>query len=323
MLILDDAFVRRHLDATLAMAAVRDACIALHRGEVQAPPRAIIDLGAGAMFGSMPGALGEGGVYGAKLVSYVPARAAAGAASHHGMVIIFDPETGAPLAGVAAGVLTAMRTAAGSALATDVLSRPGSTTLAILGCGAQAFAHAILMAEVRPLRSIDVWGRTPERARAFADRVARATGVTCRARADIAATVAEADVVCSTTAATTPVLSLSQLRAGTHVNAIGAARGDGELEFDTTVSPCVVVDSRDAVIAEAGDIGAACASGRLDASAMIDLGDMLMDAEGRAALPAAAISVYRSVGHVAQDLACAHALYRRAIDPEFDGDRSA
>ncbi len=125
----------------------------------------------------MPGAMGANAVFGAKLISVFQDNFAKGIQSHQGLVILFDPETGAPVCVVHAGEITAIRTAAASAVATDALARKDARRLAILGYGEQAGTHARAIGKVRDLESIVVWGRSRERARAFAERMQTELGV--------------------------------------------------------------------------------------------------------------------------------------------------
>src|ERR1700679_2343189 len=136
----------------------------------------MMPLSEGRMFGVMPGAMGAHAAFGAKLISIYPENFArgiqsGGLSSHQGVVVLFDPETGAPVCVVHAGEITAIRTAAASAVATDVLARKDARTMALLGYGEQATTHARAIRKVRAIESLRVWGRFPERARAFSERM--------------------------------------------------------------------------------------------------------------------------------------------------------
>ena len=142
MKVIDREEVRERLTYELCIPLVRQAMIALSRGETKQLLRQIIQLGGGRMFGTMPGALGERAMFGCKLVSVFPENFAKGVQSHQGVVALFDGETGAPVCIVHAGEVTAIRTGAASAVATDALARPDAHRLAILGYGEQAHTHA-------------------------------------------------------------------------------------------------------------------------------------------------------------------------------------
>src|ERR1700684_3691128 len=159
MRVIDQDEVRARLTYEACIPLVREAMIALSRGETRQLLRSIIPLGAGRAFGIMPGALGEGAPFGAKLISAFPENFAQGRRSHQGVVVLFDGASGEPVCIVHAGEVTAIRTAAASAVATDPLARADATRLAILGYGEQAATHARAIGKVRPLTAIEVWGR--------------------------------------------------------------------------------------------------------------------------------------------------------------------
>src|SRR5271163_4594229 len=166
MRFIDREEVAKRLTYDLCIPIVRDAMIAFSRGETKQLLRSILPLSEGRLFGVMPGALGANGPFGAKLISVFQDNFAKGRQSHQGLIVLFDPATGEPVCVAHAGEITAIRTAAASAVATDALARPEARRLAILGYGEQAVTHARAIGKVRPLRSIAVWGRSLERARA-------------------------------------------------------------------------------------------------------------------------------------------------------------
>src|SRR5277367_1237502 len=159
MRFIDRDEVARRLTYDVCILIVRDAMIAFSRRETRQLLRSIIPLGEGRLFGVMPGAMGARSTFGAKLISIFPENFALGIQSHQGLVMLFDPETGAPVCVAHAGEITAIRTAAASAVATDALARPDATRLTLLGYGEQAATHARAIAHVRKLESITVWGR--------------------------------------------------------------------------------------------------------------------------------------------------------------------
>jgi ornithine cyclodeaminase/alanine dehydrogenase-like protein (mu-crystallin family) len=164
MRFIDRDEVARRLTYERCIPIVREAMIAFSRGDTRQLLRSIVPLSDGRMFGIMPGALGEAAPFGAKLISIYPENFAKGVQSHQGVVILFDPDSGAPVAAVHAGEITAIRTAAASAVATDALGRAEAGRLAILGYGEQAATHARALGRVRRLDSITVWGRSHDRA---------------------------------------------------------------------------------------------------------------------------------------------------------------
>src|ERR1700681_564163 len=163
MRVIDREEVARRLTYVVCIPIVRQAMIAFSKGETKQLLRSVIPLSDGRLFGVMPGAMGAHAPFGAKLISVFHENFGRGIQSHQGLVILFDPETGAPVCAVHAGEVTAIRTAAASAVATDALARKDSRRLALLGYGEQAATHARAIQKIRALESISVWGRSRER----------------------------------------------------------------------------------------------------------------------------------------------------------------
>ena len=162
--------VRTRLTQKACIPLVREAMIALSAGKTRQTLRQIIDLGGGNAFGTMPGA-SDGMCHGAKLISVFPGNVTRGGKAHEGVIILFDPENGTATCAVDAGEVTAIRTAAASAVATDALARDDAAVLAILGTGEQAWQHALAMCEVRAIRHVRLWGRNADKAEALAGKV--------------------------------------------------------------------------------------------------------------------------------------------------------
>lgn len=205
MRMIDREEVARRLTYEVCIPIVREAMIALSKGETLQLLRSILTLSEGRMLGVMTGAMGAHAAFGAKLISVFHGNFARGIQSHQGVVVLFDPETGAPVCVVHAGEITAIRTAAASAVATDALARRDATRLTLLGYGEQAETHARAIAKVREVASIVVWGRSVERARAFAERMQEELGIPVRAVAEVKEAVAEADLICTLTSAFDPI----------------------------------------------------------------------------------------------------------------------
>jgi ornithine cyclodeaminase len=258
----------------------------------------------------MPGALGATAAFGAKLISVFHGNFARGIQSHQGLVILFDPESGAPVCVLDAGEITAIRTAAASAVATNALARQNSRRLALLGYGEQAATHARAIAKVRNLESIVVWGRSPARAQKFAERMHSELAIPVTVAADVRAAVANADIICTLTSATSPILQGDWVRPGTHLNLVGSSYA-GATEVDNTlvVRSRFIADSREGVLNQGAEFLRAKAAGLIsDDHIVAEIGQVLAgDVEGRRSPEE--ITVYKSLGHVVQDLASAWALY--------------
>jgi ornithine cyclodeaminase len=308
MRFIDKAEVGRRLTWEAAIPIVREAMIAVSAGRTRQLLRSILPLADGRMFGVMPGALGEAAPFGAKLISVFPDNFERGLPSHQGLIVLFDPGSGAAVCAVDAGEVTAIRTAAASAVATDALARPGAHRLAILGYGEQAATHLRAMTLVRPISRVAVWGRSAERAASFAARMGAELSLPIAVAADARAAVASADIVCTVTASAEPILAGAWLAPGSHVNLVGAGHaGQAEADAEVVARSLFVVDSREGVEAQGGEYRRARAAGH-DVAIAAEIGEVLAGtAPGRDG--ADRITVYKSLGHVAQDLACAWALF--------------
>jgi len=310
MRFIDRDEVARRLTYERCIPIVRDAMIAFSRGETKQLLRSIIPLSEGRFFGIMPGAMGAHGAFGAKLISVFHDNFAKGIQSHQGLVILFDPESGAPVCAVDAGEITAIRTAAASAVATDVLARKDARCLALLGYGEQAQSHARAIRKVRDIESIVVWGRSPERARAFAERMQAELARPVTVASSVRAAVAEADIICTVTSASEPILKGEWVPPGTHVNLVGSGiAGPVEVDSDLVVRSRFIVDSREGVLKQGAEFLRAKAAGLIgDEHIVAEIGQVLAgEIEGRKSVEE--ITVYKSLGHVVQDLASAWALY--------------
>jgi ornithine cyclodeaminase len=264
----------------------------------------------GRLFGVMPGGLSEGGPFGAKLISVFPDNFAKGRQSHQGVIVLFDGEGGEAVCVIHAGEVTAIRTGAASAVATDALARPEATRLALLGYGEQAATHARAIGKVRGIESIVVWGRSSQRAQAFAERMQAELGVPITTTSGVQEAVANADIICTVTAASEPILQGAWVRPGTHVNLVGSGiAGPVEVDNHLVVRSRFIVDSREGVLSQGAEFLRAKAAGLVDDGHIVaEIGQVLAgDVEGRRS--AEEITVYKSLGHVVQDLASAWALY--------------
>jgi len=294
--ILDEAAVRAVLRMGELIEAIEQALIAFSAGRVEQPVRQIVKSHDG-FFGTMP-AGGPGIGLGAKLVTFYPDNAGLGLHTHDALIALFRPETGEPLAVMDGRLITEMRTAAASAVATRALGKADAQVLAILGTGVQARAHVEALRLVRPFREIRIWGRTT----ANAERCAAEVGAVAVASAEEA--VAGADVVVTATSASEPVLRGAWLAPHAHVNAVGWSGPTGrELDDEVVRGAFIVADSREAVMKEAGDI--LVPGVRVDA----ELGELLA---GTKAAPAGKRTLFESVGIAVEDVAAANLVYQRA-----------
>ncbi len=307
MRILSGADLAALADPAALITVIDAAMRRVSEGAATLPLRTAMPLGAGNALGIMPGALAGVG-YGVKLLSLFPDNPRHGRSSHAGMVVVFDPATGLPRGCLEAGTLTALRTAAASAVATAALARADAAVLAILGTGEQAHAHLPAMHAVRPLRRVLVWGRDRAKAEAFA-RANPGVAVV----GSVATAVAAADIVCTVTAAREAFITPEMLHPGLHVNAVGASVPTAqEIAADCLPLMRLVTDYRPSVEAQAGELREARSRGLIPADQPItEIGDVLRGtAPGRS--DPGEITLYRSLGIAAQDLAAAEFFLDRA-----------
>jgi len=310
MRMIDRDEVARRLTYEACIPIIREAMIAFSRGETRQLLRSLIPLADGHIFGVMPGALGENAAFGAKLISVYPENFRLGRQSHQGVVVLFDPETGAPVCIVHAGEITAIRTAAASAVATDALARPDACRLAILGYGEQARTHAHAIGKVRPLESVSVWGRSPRRANKFCFYMEEELGISFEAAGSAEEAVRDADIICTVTAAAEPILKGAWVAPGAHVNVVGSGfAGPAEIDTELVARSRFFVDSREGVLAQGAEFLRAKAEGAIDDTHIVgEIGEVLAGSvPGRTSDDQ--ITIYKSLGHIVQDLASAWALY--------------
>lgn len=292
------------------IAVMRTAMERLSSGKTAQMLRQIMPLDHGRMFGVMAGTMGPEAAFGSKLICVTPDRSAAPVPSHQGVVVVFNAETGAPACVAEAGAITSIRTASASAMATDVLARSDARTLAILGTGEQALHHALAIPHVRMLDEIRIWGRSSERAQALAAEVAEKTGIAVRVFVQVAEAVSGADIVCTVTASTDPILLADMIAPGAHINVVGSSY-DGPREIDDALVAAsrFYGDSSDSVRAQGAEFRHALNSGAVGESHLIgEIGEVLLGTVvGRQS--DTDITIYKSLGHIIQDIASAEYIY--------------
>lgn len=287
----------------------------LSAGRAEMSLRQVVPLDKPNLLGLMPGFLRKNGVAGAKLISVFPHNHVSGNPSHQGAVALFDTQTGTLLAVVDGRAITAVRTAAVSAVATRALAREDSAVLAILGTGEQAASHLEANLQVRPIRQVRVWSRTPGNARRFIEEQAAVLqGVEASAADSVRQAVVNADIICTVTASTEPVLRGEWVRAGTHINAVGACRApDRELDSALVAASRLFVDRMESARNEAGDYLIPLQEGVIpDTHIVGELGELLEGRiEGRT--DNGGITLFKSLGLAIEDLAAAHYIYNQAV----------
>ena len=315
LLIVSGADVQRALPMSDCIEAVDRAMRAVSSGGADVPLRTIMLLPGGRnFFGVMPGYLDDPRGLGAKILTVYPDNTKHGLSSHIGLVVLFDTENGFPLAVMDAAQITAIRTAAASAVATRALARKHASRLAILGTGEQAVTHLEAISKVRSLRTVRIWGRSADKAEQFAQEHSSRLSVRIEVSKTAEEAVNGADIVCTVTASHEPVLKGAWLGRGTHVNLVGSSRlTSREADDDVVAASRFYVDSRTSARAEAGELKHAMDAGRVGADHILgEIGEVLGGTVvGRAGDDD--ITVYKSLGVSAQDMAAAHVIYDRAM----------
>ncbi len=289
---------------------------ALGQGDTVLPQRQVLRQpdGLGAL-GLMPSWLGTPfSALGTKVVSVFPGNTVTRYESHQGAVLLFETGNGRLLAIIDAGAITAIRTAAVSALATRLLAREEGGDLTILGAGTQADMHLAAMQTVRQLRRVRVWSRDSDHARRFAEAATVRHGLAVEPMTTVCDAVDGADIVCTVTGATTPILQGEWLGPGTHINAVGASVPPfRELDTAAVVRSRVFVDRRESALAEADDVRVPLKEKAIGEDHILgELADLVLGrVEGRDG--ADDVTLFKSVGLAVEDLAAAQRLYDRAV----------
>lgn len=309
----DAAAVAALLDYPGCIAAMRAAMAALSTSGRPQPLRQILPLAEGQAFATMPGALPGDLGFGAKLISVFAEPDAPSRSRHQGVVVAFDPATGAVRCLADAEAVTAIRTACATAAATDALARPDARTLAVFGTGLQAEHHLRAVPLVRRFERVLLWGRARATADALAARLSAELGLAIEATDDPQAAAA-ADVICTVTGSPTPVLLGEWVRPGAHVNLVGSSHlGPVEVDSVLVAAGRYIADYRPGVLAQGSEFAVARAEGLIDDGHLVaEIGEVFAgQVIGRR--DATEITLYKSLGHVAQDLAAARYIHQQAL----------
>jgi thiomorpholine-carboxylate dehydrogenase len=295
-LFLNEEQVRQHLRMAELIPAMEKALAEFSTGKVTQPVRSVINVDPpGGFLGLMPALTPDG--LGLKAVTFYPSNSERGIPTHMATIFLVDPQTGTPLAIMDGRLITEMRTAAVSAVATKLLALPNAKILAILGSGVQAHSHVEALRLVRQFEEIRVWSPTKEHAEQFAKEIgATATSAEQAVRG--------ADVVVTATSSKISVLKGAWLKPGCHVNGIGACRPDWRELDDEAMNSVVVVDSRQGAMKESGDV---ILSG---AKIYAELGEALA---GKVPSRGNETTIFKSLGMAVEDIAAAMLVYRKLI----------
>ncbi len=311
VLIADQHLVAKAFPMEEAIPTMRRALTMLAEGDVVMPLRSYLAIpGGDAVMGLMPSFMGGLEAVGVKVVAAFPANFGTEYDTHQGVVLLFDTQRGLLRAIVDATSITAIRTAAVSGLVTDLLANPDAGDLAIIGAGTQAHTHLQAMRAVRPVRKVRVYSVPAESAAEFADRESRLSGIPVDAVATAEEAVAGADLICTTTTASEPVVLGEWVSPGAHINAVGAyTPTTRELDSVLVARARLYADRRESLLSEAGEFLIPKAEGLFgDEHIVGEIGEVLTGM-APARTSEDEITLFKSLGIAIEDLASAHRIY--------------
>jgi ornithine cyclodeaminase/alanine dehydrogenase-like protein (mu-crystallin family) len=315
LLVLTRSEVEHALPMAACIEAMRGAMRATSERQCVLPLRQFMPIpGKPGKLGLMPGYLGgDAECFGVKIVSKFERPPGDPHGSHVGAVMLFDASSGLPVALFEGGALTAIRTAATTAMATGVLARADAKCLAVFGTGEEAWHHISALLTVRRFERLIVWGRTATRVRALLDRLALPKGVRAEAAESVEQALSQADVACTVTSAKEPFLRGQWLRPGTHLNLVGSAIATtAEVDDAAVAASKFYVDYIDAARAAAGEYLNAVKSGAVTEQHIVgEIGEVLLGRKPGRTNPSE-ITIYKSLGVTTQDLAAAQLALQRA-----------
>ncbi|HEY4127077.1 MAG TPA: ornithine cyclodeaminase family protein [Gammaproteobacteria bacterium] len=308
MLVLNASEVSGLLNLDALIEALGPAMVELSAGRVSMPSRTAALVQGQGLLGTMPAYLPSSRTLSCKLVTVFPGNAKRDLHTHQAVVMLFDADTGTPKAMLDGAVITAIRTAAGSALATRLLAREDASTLLIVGTGVQAKSHAYAMSRVLKVKELRIAGRDGERTAKLASGLSRELGIDAKSHAIGHEAFVGAQVVCATTDAAEPVVKGAWLEPGVHVNSVGLNPAGRELDAEAVIGARVFVESRAAALSPppsgAGELAGA--------TVHAEIGEVLAGTrKGRES--AGQITLYKSVGVAVQDAVAAQLVYDAAL----------
>jgi ornithine cyclodeaminase len=315
ILILNHDEVSKLLPIKECIPVMREALIALAAGKVHLPLRSIIrPPEAKGLLGLMPSYVsGDHAAYGLKAVCLFPGNPALGKDAHQGAVLLFSAETGELLALMNASAITAIRTAAATGVATDLLARVDASQLAILGSGVQAHTHLIAMAEVRAIKHCRIASRHIEHAHQFANEMRQNVSFAIEPVATVAEALDGADLIVTATNSAEPIVKREWISDGAHLNLVGACFPTArEVDSETMAAASLFVDRRESALNEAGDYILAARDGLIGPDHIrAELGELLTgEKPGRTG--AQEITIFKSLGISVEDLFAAEYLFGKA-----------
>jgi ornithine cyclodeaminase len=318
VLIVNHQEVQQWLPMGECMDVMAETLKMLSRGNAVNPLRHAMWLpDKSGLIGMMPAYLGDTEVMGLKAISVFPGNHTTDYDSHQGTVMLFETVNGRLLALMDASKITAIRTAAVSGVATRLLAREDASDLAILGSGVQAETHLEAMRIARQITGVRVWSQQFDHAKKFANQASAGHAIPIRAFDTVKEAVDGADIICTVTSATEPILQGDRISPGTHINAVGSSVAFArELDTAAVVKSKLFVDRRESTLNEAGDFLFPKKEGAIDDGHIRgEIGDILLDRIGGRA-SSEEITLFKSLGLAAEDVAAAHYIYQKVLKNE-------
>jgi alanine dehydrogenase len=316
MLVLSEKQVQSLIEIDELIAALSQAHIQYSTGKAVMPVRLVVPLpDIQGRITSMPGYLNEDQALGMKVVTYFQNNPQRNLPAILATIMLFSAETGKMIAVMDGAYITAIRTACASALATKALANSETPILGILGAGVQARAHIQALTRVRKISQIKIYSPSATSAASLKREMENEVDVAIEVAESVEAVVRGSDLLVTVTTAKEPIIKLEWLKPGVHINAVGSHRPDSrEIDGTTLAQAKVVVDSREAIMAECGDILLALKEKSVGDNVIHgEIGEVLAGAKpGRRS--ADEITLYKSVGIAIQDVAAAHLVYRKALE---------
>jgi len=316
MLLLSETQVQDLIDVDELIATLEQAHVQYSTGNAVMPVRLVMPLPQiHGRITSMPGFLNEDKALGMKVVTYFQDNPKHGLPAILATIMLFSAETGKMIAAMGGGYITAIRTACASAMATKALANPQTPVLGVLGAGVQARAHIQALARVRRLEKIKIFSPSGSSAAAIKQEMAPQVEAAIEVVKSAEEAVRDADILVTVTTAKEPILKQEWLKPGAHISAVGAHRPDlREIDGATLARAKVVVDSREAIMAECGDILLAIKEGSISGEHIHgEIGEVLAGTKpGRKSTDE--LTLYKSVGISIQDVATANLVYQKAME---------
>jgi len=264
------------------------------------------------LLGMMPGYAGDIDVMGIKVISVFPKNKEFGYSSHQGVVLLFETKNGRPLCMADADEITAIRTPAASAVATNLLARKDAETLSVIGSGIQAARHIEAMLLVRKIKKITVWSRNESHAKQLAEKVAVKNKIEITIARDPETAIRNMDIICTVTGSVEPIVKGEWISKGAHINAVGSCMpGARELDTATVLNSRLFTDCYESVFNEAGDFIIPKNEGAIDDSHVKgEIGEILLGKkDGRTSVDD--ITVFKSLGLAVEDIFAVDHIYRK------------